>query len=148
MQPEYLYRARVINVVDGDTFDAEIDLGFYVKTTQRFRLSRIDTPEVRGKERPKGLLVTMIVEKIFKRFNESVETYKKLEEEYGDLDVLDKRLEKLALDIPSGDVFVKSVKTGKFGRWLGEVYIKSTVTGDVVNLTDWLLEHKLGEPYR
>lgn len=41
----YEYKARVVNVVDGDTVDAVIDLGFKVATTHRLRLDRIDTPE-------------------------------------------------------------------------------------------------------
>jgi micrococcal nuclease len=41
----YEYKARVTNVVDGDTIDAAIDLGFKVQTMQRLRLARIDTPE-------------------------------------------------------------------------------------------------------
>lgn len=41
----YQYKAKVINVVDGDTVDAVVDLGFKIHTTQRFRLARIDTPE-------------------------------------------------------------------------------------------------------
>lgn len=28
MQPDYSYNAKVIRVVDGDTFDAIVDLGF------------------------------------------------------------------------------------------------------------------------
>jgi micrococcal nuclease len=41
----YEYKARVVNVVDGDTVDAVIDLGFKVSINQRLRLDRIDTPE-------------------------------------------------------------------------------------------------------
>lgn len=41
----YEYKATVENVVDGDTIDASIDLGFKVSTRQRMRLARIDTPE-------------------------------------------------------------------------------------------------------
>lgn len=41
----YTYNAKVYNVVDGDTVDAEIDLGFKVRTKQRLRLIGIDTPE-------------------------------------------------------------------------------------------------------
>jgi micrococcal nuclease len=37
--------ATIVNVVDGDTCDIEIDLGFSLKLKQRFRLERIDTPE-------------------------------------------------------------------------------------------------------
>lgn len=36
---------EVINVVDGDTLDAVVDAGFSIKTTHRFRLARINTPE-------------------------------------------------------------------------------------------------------
>lgn len=45
----YEYKAKVVNVVDGDTVDAVIDLGFKVAVTQRLRLDRIDTPE-RGQD--------------------------------------------------------------------------------------------------
>jgi len=37
--------AVVYNIVDGDTCDIEVDLGYSVKLRQRFRLARIDTPE-------------------------------------------------------------------------------------------------------
>lgn len=37
--------AKVYNVVDGDTCDIEIDLGFSVTIKHRFRLARINTPE-------------------------------------------------------------------------------------------------------
>lgn len=41
----YEYRATVENVVDGDTIDVSIDLGFKTHTRQRMRLARVDTPE-------------------------------------------------------------------------------------------------------
>lgn len=41
----YTYKAVVDNVVDGDTIDVAIDLGFKVQTRQRIRLARVDTPE-------------------------------------------------------------------------------------------------------
>lgn len=41
----YEYKAIVENVVDGDTIDVAIDLGFKIQTRQRVRLARIDTPE-------------------------------------------------------------------------------------------------------
>lgn len=41
----FTYKAVVLNVVDGDTIDVRVDLGFRIFTTQRIRLSRIDTPE-------------------------------------------------------------------------------------------------------
>lgn len=45
----YEYKAKCINVVDGDTIDVQIDLGFKMTTVQRLRLIDIDTPE-RGQE--------------------------------------------------------------------------------------------------
>lgn len=44
------YNATVYNVVDGDTIDVEIDLGFKIFTKQRIRMTGIDTPE-RGQDR-------------------------------------------------------------------------------------------------
>jgi len=41
----YTYKAVVYNVVDGDTVDVMVDLGFKVYSKQRIRLSGIDTPE-------------------------------------------------------------------------------------------------------
>ena len=44
----YIYRIKSIQkVVDGDTIDAEIDLGFDISLTKRIRLDGIDTPESR-----------------------------------------------------------------------------------------------------
>lgn len=42
----YLYGARAVNVVDGDTVDLALDLGFRITWTQRFRLYGINTPEL------------------------------------------------------------------------------------------------------
>jgi len=41
----YNYKAIITRVVDGDTYDAEIDLGFNIKVKQRLRLKDVDTPE-------------------------------------------------------------------------------------------------------
>lgn len=43
--PEYLYRAAVLGVIDGDTLDLEIDLGFGVFRKLRARLAQVDAPE-------------------------------------------------------------------------------------------------------
>jgi len=40
------YRAEVLKVVDGDTVDFRIDLGFRIQQTIRTRLKGIDTPEM------------------------------------------------------------------------------------------------------
>jgi len=45
----YNYRAKVRRVVDGDTVDFEVDLGFNMYARIRTRLTEVDTPE-RGEE--------------------------------------------------------------------------------------------------
>ena len=53
----YLYKAFVKEVYDGDTITVDIDLG--LKTfihNEKIRLFGINTPEVRGEERSKGLI--------------------------------------------------------------------------------------------
>ncbi len=41
----FRYRAKVVKVVDGDTIDVDIDLGFYtIIRDQRIRLKGIDAP--------------------------------------------------------------------------------------------------------
>ena len=52
------YSAKVVRVVDGDTLDAEIDIGFDVFVKKRIRLYGIDTWESRTRdleEKEKGL---------------------------------------------------------------------------------------------
>ena len=55
----YIYRIRTISkVVDGDTIDVDIDLGFDISLSKRIRLAGIDTPESRTtnvKEKALGL---------------------------------------------------------------------------------------------
>lgn len=41
----YHYEATVVRVVDGDTIDLKVDLGFRCNFTDRFRLANIDAPE-------------------------------------------------------------------------------------------------------
>lgn len=61
------FEAKIINVVDGDTCDLIIDLGFGVQKKERVRLEDIDTPE-RGEDgfcEAKVFLESYIGEKIF-----------------------------------------------------------------------------------
>lgn len=53
---DYKYKARIVAVYDGDTVTASIDLGFSIKFETKLRLYGIDTPEIRGEERPDGLV--------------------------------------------------------------------------------------------
>jgi micrococcal nuclease len=44
----YIYRIKqILRVIDGDTIDADIDLGFDISLTKRIRLAGVDTPESR-----------------------------------------------------------------------------------------------------
>lgn len=53
----YEYKIKkVLKVYDGDTITVEVDLGFGVTKKEVFRLMYINTPEVRGVEREKGLI--------------------------------------------------------------------------------------------
>ena len=54
----YNYKIEVLRVIDGDTIDAEIDLGFDVKIKKRIRFMGINTPESRTRdleEKARGL---------------------------------------------------------------------------------------------
>lgn len=42
----YQYKAKLLNVVDGDTIDMAVDMGFSVTIKQRLRLRGINTPEL------------------------------------------------------------------------------------------------------
>lgn len=52
----YNYACRVLKAYDADTITVRIDLGFHISTEQRLRLARINAWEVRGVERPAGLI--------------------------------------------------------------------------------------------
>lgn len=54
----YTYKAKLDRVVDGDTIDVNIDLGFDISVHKRVRLAGIDTPESRTRdleEKKRGL---------------------------------------------------------------------------------------------
>jgi len=58
----YQYKAKIERVVDGDTIYVDVDLGFYLRQVMNVRLKGIDTPEIRGDERPEGLQAKQFVE--------------------------------------------------------------------------------------
>ena len=61
----YEYRCNIVKVIDGDTVDVDIDLGFGVwMTNERVRLYGVDTPESRTRdleEKKYGLLAKSFV---------------------------------------------------------------------------------------
>lgn len=67
---EYIYKIKVLRVVDGDTIDAEIDLGFDICITKRIRLHGIDAPETRTRdkqEKRRGLAAKKYLESVVER---------------------------------------------------------------------------------
>jgi len=89
----YTYKAKLVRVINGDTLDIEIDLGFDIIIKQRLKLFGIDTPDSRSTNteiKQKGLDVKQrLMDLLTKEFK--VET------------MLNKR--------------------GKYGRILGNIYV-------------------------
>ena len=100
----YKYRAIVSRVVDGDTIDLDIDLGFSVwLNSERIRLEGIDTPEIRTKDKEE-------------------KKYGRMAKEF----VEDK--------LPVGakvTVMTKIDKEGKFGRMLGHIFCVNEKKWDI-----------------
>ena len=85
----YHYKAKVEKVVDGDTFDVVIDLGFKITTNQRIRMSGINTPETYNvkkdsEEYQKGMTSKMYMEQRLAANNYEIELEtEKTTEKYG-----------------------------------------------------------------
>jgi len=77
----YEYRAKVMKVVDGDTVDAAVDLGFNIFITERFRFYGVNAPETKGEEKEKGLAVKALVTRELLNKTLVFRTYKK--DKYG-----------------------------------------------------------------
>ena len=93
----YRYNVEVTRVVDGDTVDVDIDLGFgMVYKKQRVRMMGIDTPESRTRN---------LEEKYYGKLSKA-------------------HLQKI---LSEGDIQLLSHDKGKFGRILGELFIGNSV---------------------
>ena len=85
----YQYKATVERVVDGDTIDLTIDLGFKITTHQRIRLAGIDTPEIfsvkkDSEEYKKGMEAKEFVEtRVAANNNKAIVETEKVTEKYG-----------------------------------------------------------------
>lgn len=69
----YEYKAKLVRVIDGDTIDCIIDLGFDVRLKERIRLKGIDTPETRTRdleEKKRGFAAKERVQDAFKYSND------------------------------------------------------------------------------
>ena len=85
----YHYKAKVERIVDGDTIDVVIDLGFKITTFQRVRMAKINTPETfnvkkDSEEYFKGLTSKQYVEQRIAANNNEIELEtEKVTEKYG-----------------------------------------------------------------
>ena len=116
----YEYSCKIVRVVDGDTVDVDIDLGFGMwMHKERIRLHGIDTPESRTRdleEKKFGLLAKEQVEHFLPK---------------GSIQTL---------------VTVKD-KAGKFGRILGKFKIVDPVTAYDTTVNDWMIKEHHAAPY-
>ena len=95
---KYIYRAKLERVVDGDTIDALIDVGFDIWIKKRIRYKGIDTWESRTRDLNEKKL-GLAAKARNKELLESVSN-------------------------KSGYFRIKSYGTGKYGRVLADVYIQ------------------------
>ena len=117
----YEYNCRVVKVIDGDTVDVDIDLGFDVwLKKQRIRLFGVDTPESRTRDLE--------------------------EKKYG---IRAKNFVKGRLPIGSRQVLRTKLddSRGKFGRILGEFVIENNSHKEDTTLNQLLIITNNGVPY-
>lgn len=64
----YTYSAKLIRVIDGDSIIVEIDRGWKDYSIKTLRLARVNTPEIRGNDKEKGLKAKAWVEETLKKY--------------------------------------------------------------------------------
>ncbi|WP_370226692.1 thermonuclease family protein [Mesoflavibacter sp.] len=79
----YNYKAKIIDVYDGDTVTAMVDLGFLHFQEMKLRLYGIDTPELRGEEREQGIVVRDILREMVLGKEVTIRSYKDKQGKYG-----------------------------------------------------------------
>ena len=79
----YNYKAKIIDVYDGDTVTAMLDLGFLHFQEMKLRLYGIDTPELRGEEREQGIIVRDILREMVLGKEVTIRSYKDKQGKYG-----------------------------------------------------------------
>jgi len=72
----YSYRATVLAVVDGDTIDCRVDLGFHLAATLRFRLANYNAPEASGAEASEGRRATAMLRELLAGLDVTLHTHK------------------------------------------------------------------------
>jgi micrococcal nuclease len=76
------YIARIVRVIDGDTFDFDIDHGMRIRSRQRIRLHGVDCPEMRGPTKHYGFVCKKFVENYFDK-NKIVTIFTTKEDGFG-----------------------------------------------------------------
>ena len=99
----YNYNATCTRVVDGDTVDAMIDLGFGVHVKKRIRLAGINAPESRTRDKQEKILGLAAKERL-----------------------------KNMMDGVDGSFELESQELGKYGRVLGRLHIDKLDGKDVI----------------
>ena len=123
---EFIYRVSSLEkVVDGDTIDVTIDLGFDVCTKQRVRLLGIDTPESRTSDKEEKVFGLLSKKKLKEWCLKAVESEK------DDIEI--------ELRCPEKD------SRGKFGRILAEVWVGED--GQWTNVNKWMCDNGYAVPY-
>ena len=79
----YNYKAKIIDVYDGDTVTAIVDLGFLHFQEMKLRLYGIDTPELRGDEKEAGIVVRDLVREMILNKYVEIHSYKDKQGKYG-----------------------------------------------------------------
>ena len=80
----FQYKAIVTAVYDGDTCTVDIDLGLHTWIKkEKIRLYGINAPELRGKERPQGLLARDFLRGLILNKEITLHTIKDAREKYG-----------------------------------------------------------------
>ena len=141
----WTYKARLLRVVDGDTYDFEVDMGFYMRCSQRFRLLGVDTPELRrGSEKSKqaGRDATEFVKQVLGDAFEYIHPSDDRDSFAG------ARGSEFPLEITTH-------KSDSFGRWLVDVRFGMWAPGDdpddppvLADLGTLLLEAGHAVPYK
>lgn len=72
MSNPYQYNAEILRVVDGDTLDLKIDVGFKMTIIQRCRLLFVNCPEMKGATYDEGLRSREFVKNLVSKFKHVV----------------------------------------------------------------------------
>lgn len=79
----YEYKANIIDVYDGDTVTAVVDLGFDIRFENNFRLNGINAPELRGSDKISGIASRDALRGLIMGKDVIIKTIKDRKEKYG-----------------------------------------------------------------